>query len=148
MTIMNTDRLLVINDDLTIPMAELSFRFATSGGPGGQHANRAATKATVLFDVAQSPSLSDGVRARLLKKLDKRLDKDGFLAVSAQDSRSQHHNRELAIARLQMMLADALKARKKRRKTRPGRAAKERRLAEKKQRGRLKKERSRDFYPE
>lgn len=148
MTMMIEDHLLVINDDLTIPMAELSFRFSTSGGPGGQHANRAATKATVLFDVAQSPSLSDGVRARLLKRLAKRLDKDGILAVSAQDSRSQHHNRELAIARLQVMLADALKVRKKRRKTRPNRAAKERRLAEKKRRSRLKKERSRDYYPE
>jgi ribosome-associated protein len=142
------DRLLVINDDLIIPLAELQYRFSTSGGPGGQHANRAATRATVLFDVAQSPSLSAGVRARILRKLANRIDQDGILAVSAQESRSQHHNRELAIARLQMMLAETLKEPKRRRKTRPSRAAKERRLAEKRRRSRQKKERRRDHFPD
>ena len=148
MGVMIEDRLLVINDDLDIPLAELSFRFSTSGGPGGQHANRAATRVTVLFDVAQSPSLSPGMRGRILKKLAPRIDKDGILAVSAQDYRSQHQNRELAIARLQMMLAEALKVPKQRRKTRPSRAAKERRLAEKRRRSRLKEERRQDHFPD
>ncbi len=148
MGVMIEDRLLVINDDLDIPLAELSFRFSTSGGPGGQHANRAATRVTVLFDVAQSPSLSPGMRGRILKKLAPRIDKDGILAVSVQDYRSQHQNRELAIARLQMMLAEALKVPKQRRKTRPSRAAKERRLAEKRRRGRLKEERRQDHFPD
>ena len=145
---MNDDQLLVINRDLTIPEKELSFRFSTSGGPGGQHANRAATKVTVLFDVANSPSLSETMRERIQETLAARIDKNGVLAISVQDLRSQHQNRELAIARLQMMLADALRQRKKRRKTRPSRAAKERRLTKKRRRSRLKQERGQDWQPE
>ena len=138
---MDDENLIRINDRVAIPITELSFRFTTSSGPGGQHANRSATRAVLLFDVAQSPSLTEGVRARLLEKLATRLDKEGMLQISVQDSRSQIHNRELAIVRFQELLREALKKQKKRRKTRPSKAAKEARLAQKKKHGQRKKER-------
>jgi ribosome-associated protein len=131
---MDDENLIRINNEVAIPMAELSFRFATSSGPGGQHANRSATRAVLLFDVAQSPSLTDEVRERLLAKLATRLDKEGVLQVSVQDSRSQVQNREMAIERFQGMLAKALQKRKTRRKTKPSKAVREARLAEKKKR--------------
>ncbi|MEM7116832.1 MAG: alternative ribosome rescue aminoacyl-tRNA hydrolase ArfB [Chloroflexota bacterium] len=121
-----------INQKLSIPVSELTFRYSTSSGPGGQHANRAATRVTLLFNVAQSPSLPDDIRARLLTRLATRLDKEGVLQIQAQDSRSQHRNRETAVSRFQTLLASALIKRKKRRPTKPSRAAKERRLNDKK----------------
>jgi ribosome-associated protein len=138
---MDDEKVIRINDEVAIPLAELNFRFMTSSGPGGQHANRSATRAVLLFDVAQSPSLAEEVRARLLQKLATRLDKEGVLQIQAQETRSQMQNRELAIARFQALLADALKIHKKRRKTKPSQAAKEARLAQKKKHGKRKQDR-------
>jgi ribosome-associated protein len=137
-----------INDQLSIPLAELEFRFSTSGGPGGQHANRSATRVTLLFDVAGSPSLAPKQRDRLLRKLAGRLDKRGVLQVEAQTSRSQRKNRELAVSRFQKLLAKALKKRKKRRKTKPTAASQEKRLKQKKARGKRKRERGRKWPDE
>ena len=136
---------LYVNDNLSIPEWELTFSFSASGGPGGQHANRSATRATLFYDVANSPSLNDSQRRRLMQRLSSRIDQDGILQVSAQDTRSQHRNRELAVERFQELLADALTRRKRRRRTRPPRWANERRLEEKKRRGRRKRQRSRDW---
>lgn len=133
---------ILINNNLSIPAAELQFRFSTSSGPGGQHANRSATRVTLLFDIAQSPSLDEPTRERLLKNLASQLDKEGVLQIHVQDTRSQYQNRELAIARFQQLLAQALKLRKPRRKTKPGRAAIEKRIAAKKQRSQIKKDRA------
>jgi ribosome-associated protein len=135
----------VINENVTIPQWELSFSFSPSGGPGGQHANRSSTRVTLFFDVANSPSLNDEQRARVKKRLASRIDQDGILQLSSQDSRSQHRNRQDVIERFQQLLAQALKRRPKRRKTRPSAAANERRLREKKRRGRLKRDRGRDW---
>lgn len=143
---MSDERLIPINVQVQIPLAELSFRFSTSSGPGGQHVNKSATKVTLLFDVANSPSLSEAVRARLLKKLANRLDKEGVLQLHVQSSRSQHRNRDTAVALLQQLLADALKKQKKRRRTKPSAAAQEKRLAEKKKRGKRKQERRKNIY--
>lgn len=142
---MQDENVLSINSDVQIPLAELTFRFSTSSGPGGQHANRSATRVTLLFDVANSPSLPDAVRVRLLAKLAPRLDKAGVLHVDVQESRSQYQNRETAVLRFQTILANALTVPKKRRKTRPSRATVEQRLEEKKRRGRRKQERGRDW---
>jgi len=139
------ENIFIINDNLSIPVNELQFRFSTSSGPGGQHANRSATRVTLLFDVAQSPSLDEPTRERLLEKLASQLDKDGVLQVHVQDTRSQFQNRELAIMRWQHLLAAALKPRKPRRKTKPNRAAIEKRLTEKKQRSQIKKERGQQW---
>ncbi|MFZ1399891.1 MAG: alternative ribosome rescue aminoacyl-tRNA hydrolase ArfB, partial [Candidatus Promineifilaceae bacterium] len=105
---MDEERLIPINDAVQIPLAELSFRFSTSSGPGGQHVNKSATKVTLLFDVAHSPSLSDEARARLLVRLANRIDKEGLLQLQVQSSRSQHRNRDTAVSLFQQLLADAL----------------------------------------
>jgi ribosome-associated protein len=145
MTDSNENQLIRINDHLAIPTAELQFRFETSGGPGGQHANRVETRAVLLFDVANSPSLDDVTRGRLLRRLANRLDKAGVLQIQASDTRSQWQNRQTAITRFRLLLCQALREPKQRRPTRPGRAAHEARLAKKKRRSALKKERGRDW---
>jgi ribosome-associated protein len=134
-----------INDHLAIPTAELQFRFETSGGPGGQHANRAATRVVLSFDIANSPSLDDSMRGRLLRRLANRLDKEGVLQIQASDTRSQWQNRQTAITRFRLLLCQALKEPKQRRPTKPSHAAKEASLAKKKRRSAVKKERSRDW---
>lgn len=140
------EQMIPISESLQIPIAELSFRFSTSSGPGGQHANRSATKVTLLFDVANSPSLPEKIRERLLKKLANRIDKEGVLQIQVQSSRSQHRNRETAVSLFQQLLADALKKKKKRRKTKPSAAANEKRLAEKKKRSERKRQRRKGIY--
>ncbi|WP_420645728.1 alternative ribosome rescue aminoacyl-tRNA hydrolase ArfB [Candidatus Leptofilum sp.] len=142
---MDDERLIPINAEIQIPLAELSFRFSTSSGPGGQHVNKSATRVTLLFDVANSPSLPDGVRERLLKRLANRIDKEGMLQLHVQSSRSQHRNRDTAVSLFQQLLTDALKKKKKRRKTKPSKAAVEKRLSEKKKRGDRKRDRSRKW---
>lgn len=138
---MSDEGLIYINDQVSISAAELQFRFSTSGGPGGQHANRSATRVTLLFDVARSPNLDESTRSRLMEKLARRLDSEGVLHIDVQESRSQYRNRETAVLRFQLILANALKQPKRRRKTKPSRAAIEKRLADKKKRGQRKRER-------
>ena len=99
--------LIPINENLALPAAELQFRFSTGGGPGGQHVNKTATRVTLLFDVANSPSLDEDTRARLLDRLASRLDRRGLLHIDVHESRSQWQNRATAVARLQGLLADA-----------------------------------------
>lgn len=135
--------LLPINENLALPMAELQFRFSTSGGPGGQHVNKTATRVTLLFDIANSPSLDEDTRGRLLDRLSSRLDRRGLLHIDVQDSRSQWQNRITAVARLQSLLAEALIEHPERRPTRPTRVAREARLDEKKRRSTVKKDRRR-----
>jgi len=108
-----------------IPSQELTWRFTASGGPGGQHANKAATRAEVTFDVSNSPSLGPRQRARLLEKL------GPVVRVVVDDERSQLRNRALAEERLAGRLRNALAIEKPRRPTKPGRGAVERRLDEK-----------------
>jgi ribosome-associated protein len=139
------ENLIVINENLSIPADELQFRFSTSSGPGGQHANRSSTRVTLLFNVAQSPSLNEPTRERLLKNLTSYLDREGVLQIHVQDTRSQYQNREIAIQRWQQLLATALKPRKRRYKTNPNRATIEKRLAEKKQRSQVKKGRGQQW---
>jgi ribosome-associated protein len=136
---------IIVNQHLRIPMSELQYRFSTSSGPGGQHANKASTRVTLLYDVANSPSLNEDLRRILLKRLAPYLDKDGLLQIHVQDSRSQHRNREIANGRFRELLAAALIRRKRRRPTRPNRKAVEKRLASKKKRGQRKQERRQRF---
>ncbi|MDY7106082.1 MAG: alternative ribosome rescue aminoacyl-tRNA hydrolase ArfB [Actinomycetota bacterium] len=125
-----------VNRSLTIPPDELEWRFSASGGPGGQHANKAATRAEVTFDIEGSRTLSAGHRRRLTDRL------GPSVKVSVDDTRSQARNREIAMERLAARLAGALRTSKRRKPTRPSRGAKERRLTAKKQRGERKKQRS------
>jgi ribosome-associated protein len=116
---------------------ELRWRFAASGGPGGQHANKAATRAEVRFDIETSPSLTEAQRDRLLTKL------GPVVTVVADDTRSQTRNRSLALERLRTRLATALARPRPRRATKPSRGAVERRISAKKRRGETKQRRAR-----
>jgi ribosome-associated protein len=126
-----------INDEVSIPLAEIELRASRSSGPGGQHANVTASRIEAVFDVEASSALTDEQRQRLRDKLG-----DQVTAV-AQDARSQARNRELALERLREKLAAGLKRPKRRRPTRPGRAAKERRLDQKRRTAQRKAERRR-----
>ncbi|HEX5586290.1 MAG TPA: alternative ribosome rescue aminoacyl-tRNA hydrolase ArfB [Acidimicrobiia bacterium] len=126
-----------VSSSCAIPLDELSWRFARSGGPGGQHANTSDTRAEVRFDIASSPSLGPRQRARLLERL------GPVVTVAASDSRSQARNRELALDRLRSKLAEALRRDAPRRPTRPSRSARERRLDAKRQQAARKRDRRR-----
>ncbi|NCF65589.1 MAG: aminoacyl-tRNA hydrolase [Chloroflexi bacterium] len=145
---MTDDNLIQIDDRTTIPVSELKFLFSTSSGPGGQHANRSATRVTLLFDVSTSPSLGERARQRLLENLAHRLDKQGVLRIQVQDSRSQVQNRQIAISRLVALLSEALTEPKKRIKTEISQIAREKRLAEKKKQSRRKQERGANWSQE
>lgn len=123
---------IVINDRLAIPAAELEFRFSRSSGPGGQHVQRSDTRVELLFNVAASPSLTDEQRARILARLGNQIDGEGVLRVVSSVTRSQLENREEAVKRFQALLAAALRQHKRRIATRPSAAAREARLTEKK----------------
>lgn len=127
---------LEVGAGLRIPRHELEWRFSPSGGPGGQHANTSDTRAEVRFDVASSPTLTEGQRARLLERL------GPVVRVVASDERSQARNRELALARLRDRLAAALRVERPRRPTVPGAGARERRLQAKRRRAQRKRLRS------
>ncbi len=130
---------LVVTDDLYLPRAELAFRASRSGGPGGQHVNTSSTRVELLWNVAASPTLTEPQRARILEKLANRINSEGELLLAASESRSQHQNREAAVERLADLLREALHVPKARRKTRPPRAAHERRLESKKRRSETKR---------
>ena len=132
-----------INQRLVIPASELQFRATRSGGPGGQHANTSATRVELTWNPRTSPSLSDRRRDLILSRLANRIDADGTLRLVSDTHRSQHQNRKDVVERFADLLADALRPRKTRRKTRPTRASKERRIKAKKQRGEKKKLRGR-----
>jgi ribosome-associated protein len=122
-----------VTSSCAIPLDELEWRFGPAGGPGGQHANRAHTRAEVRFDVEASPSLGPRQRARLLERV------GPVVRVAADDERSQLRNRELALERLRSRLADALRVQRPRRPTTPTVAARQRRLEEKRRRSEVKR---------
>lgn len=135
-----------VSDELSIPLSEIEFRYSTSGGPGGQHANRSATRVTVLFSVAEAQCLREDQRETLLRRLEPRLDSDGVLQVNSQDSRSQRRNREIALDRLGRILAEALREARPRKPTQPTRTSTRRRVEDKRRRGRLKREREKKDF--
>ena len=136
---MAEDGALRVTASVVIPVNELSWSFGPSGGPGGQHANRAHTRAEVRFDAQSSPSLSQYQRQRIIDRL------GAVVTVSADDERSQLRNRRLALDRLRQKLAGALRVETPRRPTRPGRGAVERRLEAKRQQATRKKNRRGGF---
>jgi ribosome-associated protein len=129
--------LLHIRSGLALPMSEIELRTSRSSGPGGQHANVTASRVEAVFDVVASTSLSPEQRSRISAKLGPKV------TASAQDTRSQHRNRELALERLASRLAHALEVRRPRTKTRPTRASQRRRVDSKKRRGVIKRDRRR-----
>jgi ribosome-associated protein len=128
---------LPVRPGVTIPLSEIELRTSRSSGPGGQHANVTASRGEAVFDVAASSALSDAQKARVTARLGPRV------TASAQDTRSQARNRELALERLAARLAHALEVRRPRRATRPTQASKRRRVEAKKRRGEIKRARRR-----
>jgi ribosome-associated protein len=138
------DAPLQVGDRLVIPAGDLHWHFDPSGGPGGQHANRAATRVELSFDVASSRSVPDDLRHRILEGLGNRA-RDGIVTVVVDDSRSQWRNRQIARRRLANILQSSLTPRPVRRPTRPSLAAKRRRIEAKRRRGELKRQRRKPF---
>ena len=128
-----------ISNKLSIPLAELRFRYSRSSGPGGQHVQKSSTRVELRFDVSGSPSLSDTQRKKILKRLAGYVDSAGVLHLVSQSERSQRRNREEVIARFQTLMRQALKKRKHRKASQPTAESKERRLKEKKQHSQTKK---------
>ena len=133
--------LLRINEQVSIPQHELSFRFSRSSGPGGQHVQKSSTRVELLFDIANSPSLTEEQRERILKRLTGYVDSAGVLHLAAQSERSQWRNRQEVVERFQALLRDALKRRKRRKATQPTAASREQRLREKRRRSEVKRSR-------
>jgi ribosome-associated protein len=131
-----------INDRISIPGEELTFTACRSSGPGGQKVNKASTRVTLWFDVIASPSLSEEEKQRIMDRLPTRINKEGRLWVTAQQTRSQSSNRDLAKKRLAELLIEALSVPRVRRKTRVPQRVREQRLTDKKKHGRLKVARS------
>ena len=130
---------LVVTATVTVPDAELSWRFSRSSGPGGQSVNTTDSRAELSFDVERSPSVPEHLRSRALARLAGRL-VDGVLTVAASEQRSQLQNREAAEQRLAQVLREALAPpQPSRRPTRPTRGSKERRLAGKRRRSDVKR---------
>lgn len=109
-------------------LKEVSYKTSRSGGAGGQHVNKVETKVAISFHVGQSVFFNEAEKERISKKLQNRIDKDGFLQITAQDSRSQLKNKELAEKRLLKLIEEALFEEKKRKPTKISKAAKEKRL--------------------
>lgn len=126
-----------IGRGIEIPLGEVELRASRSGGPGGQHANKTETRIEAVFEIEASSTLDATARRQLTARFGPRV-----VAV-AQDSRSQTRNRELALKRLEGRIREGLSRQKRRRETKPGRGARERRLQRKRHTGQLKRQRRR-----
>ena len=133
---------LKITPQLSIPETELVERFVRASGAGGQNINKVSTAVELRFDIAQSPSLPEALRARLLGKRDRRLTDQGVIVIDAQRFRTQDRNRQDARERLAAFIATGLSVPKSRIATKPTRASKTRRLEGKRARGDVKRGRS------
>jgi len=126
-----------VTRDVAVPLSQIDVRTSRSSGPGGQHANVTASRVEAVLDVAETDALTDAQKRRVMARCGPRI------VATAQDTRSQARNRELALERLRSRLASALAVQRKRKPTRPSRGAKERRLDAKRRAGERKQARRR-----
>jgi ribosome-associated protein len=134
-----------VNRSLTIPLDEIEMTYSTSGGPGGQHANKTSTRAVAVWNVDDSQVLGPRQRQRIHAALRSRIDTAGNLRLSSDRHRSQLRNREDVLERLGDLVADALRPPKSRTATKPTAAGRERRLEQKRRRSATKRGRQRPF---
>lgn len=130
-----------VNDEVAIPRGELEFRATRAGGPGGQHVNTSSTRIELLWNVRRSAALTLEQRTHLEQHLASRLDGEGWLRIVARESRSQRQNRDRAEARLIEVVRQGLVVPKRRRPTKPSRAAKAARLEAKRKQSEKKRDR-------
>jgi len=135
--------MIAITPSLGLREAELEFRFVRASGPGGQNVNKVSTAVELRFDAANSPSLPEDVRARLIRLAGSRATSEGVILIDARRHRSQTLNREDAVERLVELVRRAAERRKPRVATAPSAAAQRRRVATKKVRATVKKLRTR-----
>jgi len=131
-----------ISPEIQIGENELEFNFIRADGPGGQNVNKVATAVQMRFDVYNSPSLPDDIKARLIKLAGKRMTRDGILIIDAKRFRTQEKNRADALARFYALVQKATKKPKQRKKTKPTKASQKARLKEKKRRSEIKRYRA------
>lgn len=131
-----------VTEDLEIPDEEFSFTTSRSSGPGGQNVNKVSTRVTLLWSVKDSPSLADEQRERVSARLSGRINREGILRVVSQRHRTQLANREAVVRRFGELLREALADTPERVAVEVPRAVKQRRVDEKRRRGRLKRERA------
>jgi len=120
-----------ISSSVVIPIAELRFRFSRSGGAGGQHVNKVSTRVELLFDIKDSPSLTGRQKERLLSRLKSKVDSEGCLTISSQESRSQWRNREQVVHKFLTLISKALLEIRPRLATNATKGSRERRLRKK-----------------
>jgi ribosome-associated protein len=142
---MSKEGSLEVTPTVAIPRWELEYRASRAGGAGGQHVNTSSTRIELLWNPGRSVALNDVSRPLVLERLASRLDGEGWLRVVSSARRSQQQNREAAEARLVDMLRRALVVRKTRRPTKPTRASKEARIAQKRMRSETKRQRRADL---
>ena len=111
---------------------ELKFKAVRSSGAGGQHVNKVSSKIELFFDLQNSNSVTDEEKELLLKKLQSKLTKDGFILLQCDESRSQHKNKEIVIKRFIKLITQSLKIPKKRKATKPSKSSVQKRLDKKK----------------
>jgi len=133
--------MLRINDNVSVPLAEIEISAIRSQGAGGQAVNKVSTAIHIRFDVRASSALSDNDKARVLRLRDQRISKEGVIVIKSQRFRSQDKNRSDALEKLAEMIRKALVEKKPRKSTRPSKRSREKRLDEKIKRGRLKETR-------
>ena len=138
----NLDNSIFVNESVSIPRDELDVRVSRSSGAGGQHVNKTSSRVEIFWNIDKSRAVTEEQRSRLREKLASRITGDGSVRVVASDTRSQTRNRELAEQRLAELVARALIVPRKRKATKPSKAAREARLDAKRRQSSKKRERS------